>query len=88
MSSRLIAPASAVTSPSLKMQNGTSPNVSVMARVYISLTFASNRACGTLRKSDAFMVRLLMYTPALDTPTASTRGICSAAVRSAATMPS
>ena len=33
------------------------------------------------------MVRLSIYTPAEDTPTASTRGICSAADFRAATMP-
>ena len=43
---------------------------------------------GTLRKSEATIVRLSMYMPAEETPIASTLGMCAAADFSAETMPS
>ena len=53
----------------------------------MSFTFASKSSGGTFRKREAFIVRFSMYTPAEETPTASTRGRCSAADLSAETMP-
>ena len=52
-----MAPARAVTSPSLATTSGTSP-ISFAARMYMSFTFASNLSFGTLRKSEATIVRL------------------------------
>ena len=54
----------------------------------MSFTLASNASLGTFRNREATMVRSLMNTPAELTPTASTRGMCSAADLKAATMPS
>ena len=54
----------------------------------MSFTLASKASLGTFRNREATMVRLSTYTPAELTPTASTRGIFSAADLKAATMPS
>ena len=81
---RSIAPASAVTSPSLATSIGIScPSSSLSffaTSMYMVLTRFSKSSLETFRNSDATMILLSIYTPAEETPIASTRGICAAAV--------
>ena len=86
-SPRLIAPARAVTSPSLATSMGTPPISSAISR-NILLTFFSNKSCGTLMKSDAALTSLSIYIPAALTPIASTRSIFDAALFRESMIPS
>ena len=85
---RSMAPARAVTSPSLATSMGMfSPSSRATSR-YMVLTCLSKSSLPTFRNREATMIRLSMYTPALDTPMASTRGIWEAAVFMAWRIPS
>ena len=87
---RPMAPASAVTSPSLATTMGTFPSpMAAAARsntVWTSLR--TSFSLGTLMKRELTMGALPMKTPAEETPMPSTRGILEAAVWNALTISS